>query len=167
MTYESWLEENNNKIKEILSRASLDTPAEIARYFKYENMVEKEPNFCPLYKDRIKCHDVADLNCYFCGCPYFRIMSSTELKDENKNMIVSMCVIDSKYKDKYYEDPDENNIIKLHCDCSKCYLPHKTTYVERMLNKALKNNVLINDTTSLIDYIRLKQLDLLPNVNTT
>ena len=45
------------------------TTDEVIEYFKFENMVKNEPDFCPLYKDNKKCHDMEDLNCYLCACP--------------------------------------------------------------------------------------------------
>ena len=160
MTYESWLKEYNTKISEIIGRVNLDTPTKISEYFKYENMVEKETSFCILYKDKIKCHDVEDLNCYFCACPHFRINPNP--KTVSKTTIASVCTIDSKYKDIFYENPDENNVVKIHCDCSNCFIPHKTTYVKKALDKRLLENELIEDCGSLIDYIRLKQLNIIP-----
>lgn len=49
-----------------------NTKQEIIEYFRFENMVKNEPDFCPLYKDNKKCHDMEDLNCYLCACPHFR-----------------------------------------------------------------------------------------------
>ena len=82
---------------------------EIIKYFQYDNMVKKEIDFCPLYKDNKKCHDMEDLNCYLCGCSNFRLTN-----------IKSYCNVDSK----------DGGTIKgkdgfIHQNCSACTIPHK------------------------------------------
>ena len=57
---------------------------EVIAYFKFENMVKKEPDFCPLYKDNKKCHDMKELNCYLCACPNFRFDDEGFKKVEEK-----------------------------------------------------------------------------------
>jgi len=44
-------------IKEIGNNLSDD---EIIKYFSYDNMVKNELDFCPLYKDNKKCHNIED-----------------------------------------------------------------------------------------------------------
>jgi Zn-finger protein len=78
-------------------------------------MVKNEQNFCLLYKENKKCHNLENLNCYFCGCPHFRI-----------NDIESFCNINSK----------DGNKIKakdgfIHQDCTKCTIPHHEKYITK------------------------------------
>ena len=96
-------------------------------------MVQKEPDFCPLYKENKQCHDLEDLNCYLCACPNFRVGESK-----------SHCSIESKYggsikaKDGF-----------IHQDCSKCTVPHKKEYVKKHFSRnweeILKNTFKKND----------------------
>ena len=72
MSYKSWFLEHGNKHKAIMAKLTHLSDEEVIAYFRFENMVEKEPDFCPLYADNKKCHDMQALNCYLCACPNFR-----------------------------------------------------------------------------------------------
>ncbi|MEA2050071.1 MAG: hypothetical protein U9O56_05020 [Campylobacterota bacterium] len=113
MSYKSWHKQHAIKHKKIMDKLAHLKDAEIIDYFKYENMIKNEPDFCPLYKDGTKCHKLKELNCYFCACPNFRVAEDR-----------SFCDIDSK----------DGGIIKTvdftHQDCSKCTVPHIQSYVE-------------------------------------
>ena len=129
MSYKSWIESHTIKHKEVINRLEHLSDDEIIEYFRFENMVKKEPDFCPLYKDNKKCHDIEDLNCYLCACPNFRVASTK-----------SYCNINSKYgssikaKDGY-----------IHQDCSKCSIPHKELYIKKNFNRnwaeIMKNSI--------------------------
>lgn len=155
MTYQEWVKLNDEKIDEILSRLKVNTPEEIAEYFKFENMQKNEPNHCPLYKMNKKCHDTESLNCYFCACPYFAINETPKIS--GKVTIGSTCTINSRFKGVFYENPDENNVVKIHCDCTNCVIPHKTTHVIKQLRIDLNEKRMLGDCSSLIDYLRFKQ----------
>jgi hypothetical protein len=122
MSYKSWIESHAIKHKEIMDRLEHLSDDEVIEYFRFENMVEKEPDFCPLYKDNKKCHDIDELNCYLCACPNFRVGDKK-----------SYCDIDSKYggsieaKDGY-----------IHQDCSGCSIPHGVFYTKRNFNRNWK-----------------------------
>ncbi len=123
MSYKQWIEKHSLKHKKIMDKLDLLNDDEIIEYFRYENMVKKEPDFCPLYKNNKKCHNIDDLNCYLCGCPNFRI---TDTK--------SYCNINSKYGSKTIgKDGFE------HQDCSKCLIPHKETFIKKYFNRSWKN----------------------------
>ena len=162
MTYQEWVKINDKKVDEILARLNLKTPEEIAKYFTFESMQKNEPDHCPLYKMNRKCHDTPDLNCYFCACPHF-IINETP-KTSGKVTIGSTCAINSRFKGEFFENPDENNVVKIHCDCTKCFVPHKTSYVTKMLNKDLLEMNNIKACSSLIDYVRFKQNHILNNL---
>lgn len=118
MTYSNWLDKHSLKHKNIINKLSHLSDEEIIKYFDYENMKLKEKEFCVLYKDNKKCHDIEDLNCYLCGCPNFRI-------DKTK----SFCSIDSK---------DGGKIVLedfTHQDCSKCTVPHGVPYIKKNFNR--------------------------------
>ena len=74
MSYTSWFDEHATKHKKIVDKLlkSNYTKEQMIEYFDFDNMVEKETSFCPLYADNKKCHDMESLNCYLCACPNFR-----------------------------------------------------------------------------------------------
>lgn len=119
MTYQEWFKETgekHNRVYKKLVQKNL-SHQKIVEYFRWENMKDYEEKFCVLYKENKKCHDIGELNCFFCGCPNFRFNS-----DENLT-IKSFCSIDS-YKGK---QSTYNGIT--HQDCSLCNVPHKEKYV--------------------------------------
>jgi hypothetical protein len=124
--YNTWVKEHAQKHKRIVDKLlaqGYDKEAIIA-YFDFENMKEKEVDFCPLYKDNKKCHDMAELNCYLCSCPNFRF-SDKGIKKIEKNTQYSFCSIDSKDGEQgVYGDA-------IHQNCSGCTVPHHKTYVEK------------------------------------
>ena len=119
MSYQSWHQEHAQKHKKLLEKLRGLSDDEIIKYFRFENMVVKEPDFCPLYKENKKCHDMENLNCYFCACPNFRV-------EEKK----STCAIKSKDGGSI-KSPDGF----IHQDCSKCTVPHKVEYVRKHFNR--------------------------------
>ncbi|MFT5660200.1 MAG: hypothetical protein ACI9TV_000841 [Sulfurimonas sp.] len=126
MSYTQWFEEHANKHKVIVSKLQKQnyTKEQIIEYFDFDSMVENEPEFCPLYVDNKKCHDMESLNCYLCACPNFRF-DDAGIKKVGENTQYSFCGIESKDGSQgVYGD-------KIHQDCSKCGVPHHTAYVEK------------------------------------
>jgi len=126
MGYESWVQEHataHKKIIDKLLRQDLDKEQIIA-YFDFENMKKKEPDFCPLYAENKKCHDIEKLNCYLCSCPNFRFNDEGFKKVDSKTQF-SYCDIESKdgAQGIYGE--------AIHQDCSSCTVPHHRAYVEK------------------------------------
>lgn len=157
MTYDEWKIQHAKAKAEIISKKNFNNVEEIIEYFDFDNMVKKEPDFCPLYKDNIKCHNIEKLNCYYCGCPYFKV--NDEPKTIGKTTIASICIIDSKFKSGFYENPDENNVVKIHCDCSNCFIPHKEDFAKKMLKQTILDNTNIKDYNSILEYMRNKQIN--------
>lgn len=126
MGYQSWFREHGEKHREIVDRLKAKglSPEQIIAYFDFENMVQKESGFCPLYAENKKCHEMEKLNCYLCACPYFRFNDQGILKKDQKN-VISNCGIDSK-QGKEYHHKDE-----IHQDCSDCLIPHKVKFVQK------------------------------------
>ena len=128
MSYQSWHQEHAQKHKKLLEKLRELSDDEVIEYFRFENMVVKEPDFCVLYKENKKCHDMENLNCYFCACPNFRV--------EEKQ---STCAIKSKDGGSI-EAPDGF----IHQDCSKCIVPHKEEYIKQHFSrdwlKVMENN---------------------------
>jgi len=126
MGYSQWFEQHANKHKKIVDKLVKQefTQEQIIEYFEFDSMVKNELDFCPLYKDNKKCHDMEPLNCYLCACPNFRF-ADAGIKEIEKNTQYSLCDIDSKNgRQGVYGD-------KIHQDCSKCGIPHRTSYVRK------------------------------------
>lgn len=117
MTYSQWFTSHGEKHRAIVQKLSHLSANEIIEYFRFENMVEKEREFCLLYAENKKCHEVENLNCYWCACPYFRFNDLGIERVEGKT-IYSQCSIESKEGSLFVS---EN---ALHQDCTRCLIPH-------------------------------------------
>jgi len=134
MSYISWVQTHALKHKTIVEKllAKGLSKEQIIDYFDFENMKEKEVDFCPLYAENKKCHEMDSLNCYLCSCPNFRFKDDGLEKKEGKTKY-SFCSIDSKDgRAGVYGDA-------IHQDCSKCGVPHHRTYVEKNFDLEWKN----------------------------
>jgi hypothetical protein len=72
MSYKKWFDAHAQKHKAIMNRLTHLSDEEVIVYFRFENMVKNENDFCPLFAENKKCHDTEELNCYLCACPNFR-----------------------------------------------------------------------------------------------
>lgn len=126
MGYAQWVKEHAAAHKKIIDKLTKRdyTKEQIIAYFDFENMCEQEPDFCPLYKEKRKCHDMQELNCYLCSCPNFRFKDEGIKKINDKTQF-SRCSIESKDgRQGVYGDA-------IHQDCSKCSVPHHKNYVRK------------------------------------
>ena len=126
MSYKSWFDEHAAKHKFIVEKLVSQglSQEQIIDYFDFENMVKKEEEFCPLYVENKKCHDMESLNCYLCACPNFRFKDEGIEKVEDKTKF-SICNIESKDgRAGVYGEA-------IHQDCSGCGVPHHRSYVEK------------------------------------
>jgi hypothetical protein len=126
MGYSEWMQKHAKKHKQIVEKLLREgyTQEAIIEYFDFENMKEKEIEFCPLYAKDKKCHDIESLNCYLCACPNFRFSDKGIKKIKGKTQF-SYCAIESKDgKQGVYGE-------KIHQDCSKCQVPHTKEYVTK------------------------------------
>jgi len=140
-TYASWFQEFGDKhhlLTQKLMQEGL-SQEEIIHYFRFENMVKKENDFCLLYKTNTKCHEMEVLNCYLCACPNFRFTSKPQ--NINTKTVHSSCSIDSK-DGALFEH--ENNI---HQDCSGCQIPHKEVYIQKHFDTSWKKIMKACDVT--------------------
>ena len=101
---------------------------EVIAYFRFENMCEQEPDFCPLYKEKKKCHDLATLNCYLCACPNFRFKDKGFEQKEDK-ILYSTCNIDSKDGSQYISED------AIHQNCAGCGVPHHEAYIKKIFSR--------------------------------
>ena len=124
MSYQSWFKNHGKKHKGIVLKLVSKgySKKRIIDYFEFENMTGLEPDFCPLYENTQKCHDIPHLNCYFCGCPFFRFHSDGIPKSNGVKMY-SYCHIHSQFGRQISFDK------ATHQDCSQCPLPHGRRYV--------------------------------------
>ena len=126
MSYEDWFVAHLQKHRKIIEKLSKQncTKEQIIEYFDFDNMVENEPDFCPLYKEQHKCHEMEKLNCYLCACPHFRY-NDKGLYTVHDKIQYSFCSIHAKDSQLFYS---QNSI---HQDCSSCTLPHKESYIAK------------------------------------
>jgi len=122
--YIDWFEKHYKKHKKIVDKLLQQnyTKEMIIDYFDYDNMVKKEIDFCPLYKDNKKCHNMQELNCYLCACPNFRF-NDNGIKKVDDVTLFSICNINSKdgKQSRYGE--------KIHQNCIDCTIPHHKKYI--------------------------------------
>jgi len=128
MTYLKWFQTHGEKHRKIMEKLTTLSDEEVIAYFRFENMAVKEPDFCPLYADRKKCHEIKVLNCYLCACPYFRFDDAAIEKSDGKELR-SLCSIDA-VKSSFIEHDDI-----IHLDCSACLLPHKKAFIHRHFDR--------------------------------
>jgi len=124
MSYLSWFQDHGRKHAKIMAKLKHLSDAEVIAYFRFENMLKEESDFCPLYKESKKCHDLEALNCYLCACPNFRFDDKGFAKEEAQTLF-SFCDIDSKDGARYLSED------AIHQDCSGCALPHHESYIHK------------------------------------
>jgi hypothetical protein len=124
MTYTDWFKTHGRKHQNIMRKLEHLNDTEVIEYFRFENMVEKEPDFCFLYKDNKKCHEMEELNCYLCACPNFRF-NDEGFSKEGSQVLYSTCSIDSKDGAQFVSDA------AIHQDCSGCTVPHHEAYIKK------------------------------------
>ncbi|MCF6309457.1 MAG: hypothetical protein L3J19_03120 [Sulfurimonas sp.] len=124
MSYKTWFGNHADKHKKIVDKlvAKRYTKEQIIDYFDFDNMVKMENDFCPLYKEPVKCHDMESLNCYLCACPHFRF-NDEGLGAYNELKILSTCDINNG------EKISSKGVI--HHSCSKCTAPHHKAYIKK------------------------------------
>ena len=128
MDYSSWFEAHGHQHRNIMKKLTHLSDAAVIEYFRFENMVEKEPDFCALYKERKKCHEMEDLNCYLCACPNFRFKDEG-LSKEGDQVLYSTCSIESKDGAQFVSDD------AIHQDCSGCTVPHHKEYIRKHFSR--------------------------------
>jgi len=128
MSYSSWFQSHGEKHKKIIEKLNHLSDNELISYFKFDNMVINEPDFCPLYVDNKKCHDNEALNCYFCACPNFRFNDKGFEKQENRTLF-STCNIESKDGSQYVSDS------AIHQNCAACFVPHSESYIKKYFTR--------------------------------
>lgn len=128
MSYNQWFQEHAAKHRAIMDKLTHLNEQEVIEYFRFENMVDKERDFCPLYAENKKCHDTPELNCYLCACPNFRFNDQGFAKEEEKTLF-STCSIESPDGDRYISKT------AIHQNCTGCLVPHKESYIKKVFDR--------------------------------
>jgi len=122
MSYLSWFIEHGNKHAKVMQKLRHLSDKDVIKYFRFENMLKNEADFCPLYKEAKKCHDIENLNCYLCACPNFRF-DDKGFRQEEEKTLYSLCDIESKDGDRYISED------AIHQNCTGCAVPHVESYI--------------------------------------
>ncbi len=131
MSYKKWFDAHAKKHAHIMEKLKDQTDDEVIAYFDFENMKEKEFDFCPLYAQNKKCHDMESLNCYLCACPNFRF-DDNGFKQVEEKTLFSYCSIDSKDGAQFIGEG------YIHQNCAGCQVPHKIDYIKKHFNRDWK-----------------------------
>jgi len=102
--------------------------SQVLEIFSFENMQRKYPDFCLCCKKNKPCHDMENMNCFFCFCPEY-----DNSKEEGG------CKRNSE-KGKWFVN--ENLAKGKIWDCSDCDYPHRKENCEIILNKIFKGESL-------------------------
>lgn len=128
MSYTNWFKAHGLKHAAVMAKLTALSDEEVIRYFRFENMVENEPDFCPLYTENKKCHETDELNCYLCACPNFRF-NDAGFSDEEGKTLFSTCSIESPDGDRYVSDT------AIHQNCAGCIVPHRESYIRKVFDR--------------------------------
>ncbi|MGZ8546250.1 MAG: hypothetical protein ACXWVU_02540 [Sulfuricurvum sp.] len=128
MTYQEWFKTHASKHAVIMEKLTSLSESEVIEYFRFENMVINEPNFCLLYAEKQKCHEVEHLNCYWCACPYFRF-NDEGIKQVDEKTLYSLCSIESQSGGQFI------NGKSIHQDCTNCLIPHGENILKKHFNR--------------------------------
>ena len=95
----------------------------IVAEFSYKTRKQKFPDACICYLQDKPCHDMENLNCFLCYCPFY-----DRSKEEGG------CLKNSKDGEWFYSK-------KLYAgkvwDCSNCTITHEDTFVFDFLEKSM------------------------------
>jgi len=112
MKFSKWTSGHKSKLETIIENILDKSVSDIIDYFEFDNMKDKESDFCPLYRTFTKCHVTNKLNCFLCGCPYFKYSDREPIAIVENKKIMSVCTISSKQAKSFEID----GIVQ--CDCS-------------------------------------------------
>lgn len=125
MTFKAWREDYEKRRDKVLEKLFGSTKEQVVDYFMYDNMVKNEQDFCPLYEAGAKCHNMDNLNCYYCACPFFVASDDEPLEIlEDGFEVMSKCAVNSKFAFAYTSKDQ-----KQQCDCTNCKLPHRKIFI--------------------------------------
>lgn len=101
----------------------------ILREFNYEKRKLEHPEECPGYISN-PCHEIKELNCFFCYCPYY----------DNKNSEGGCKINNPMGKGYWFERKGHKESEKI-WDCSFCTYPHEEKNIREILRKLFKGEL--------------------------
>jgi Zn-finger protein len=110
-----------HKMHELASKIIENRNVELLEKHDYERKKIDDPKGCPHYEQNTKCHNMEDLNCYFCFCPKY-----------DRSVKEGGCKINSP-EGKYVEGLDGKIF-----DCSDCNFPHIKENAVKLLENLFK-----------------------------
>lgn len=128
MSYSDWFNAHAKKHASIMKTLANLSKEQVIDYFQFDNLQQKESNFCPLFATNTKCHTMKKLNCYFCACPYFRFNDGA-IEDASGNVIKSWCHINAREAKQFVD----GNVI--HLDCSECFIAHQHGVIQKQFKR--------------------------------
>jgi Zn-finger protein len=97
----------------------------ILNEFDYKNRKEKHPEECPCYGGN-PCHDMEDLNCFLCYCPWYNLEVSE-----------GGCKLNNPLEKGQWFERKGHYISDRIWDCSNCTYPHNKKVIKKELTKLL------------------------------
>lgn len=96
MIYTAWMKDflaRRERLESLLRLQGL-SDAEIWSYFSWENMRQREPNYCELYARNQKCHEMDRSTATTAVAPFFSMTmkESPSLATSNSSALVAMLV---------------------------------------------------------------------------
>lgn len=132
MSYTAWMKDflaRRERLESLLRLQGL-SDAEIWSYFSWENMRQREPDYCELYAKNQKCHEMESLNCYHCGCPFF-LYNDEGIAEFGNFKLISACGNASPHRKLTIRNNEAHN------DCSNCTIPHELESISACQSSAL------------------------------
>ncbi|MDD5717398.1 MAG: hypothetical protein PHW64_06300 [Sulfuricurvum sp.] len=143
MSYKEWFDAHAAKHAAIMEKLAHLSDSEVIEYFRFENMVVHENDFCPLYAQNKKCHEIDTLNCYLCACPHFRFKDSGFHTQQGKTLY-SLCSIESPEGELFTTDT------AIHQNCTGCIIPHRESYIAKIFNRNWRTLMQNSPTDSIL-----------------
>lgn len=94
----------------------------IINEFRFNKRREEHPEECPC-NSLGPCHNIEDLNCFFCYCPWY------ENETAEGGCKIGNPLGKGKWFDKEYDGTEKI------WDCSECVYPHKEKTIKEILSK--------------------------------
>ncbi|OGJ16329.1 hypothetical protein A3K74_01910 [Candidatus Pacearchaeota archaeon RBG_13_33_26] len=110
-----------DKMHELAKNIITERIDELIKEWNFENR-KSNADECICYQQGKKCHDIKNLNCFFCYCPNY----DTSVKE-------GRCFINSP-KAKYIDNHNGKIL-----DCSDCDFPHKPENIKKLLTRRFYN----------------------------
>lgn len=101
----------------------------VIRDFNYEIRKEQHPEECPCNSSG-KCHNISDLNCFFCYCPWY-----------NNSIPEGGCKIGNPLQTGRWFYRPGHQVSDRIWDCSDCVYPHKEEVIRSVLTTLFEGSL--------------------------